>query len=98
MSLVLVLAQLYAIYVSAAPLSISAPTSQMWDMQRATNFNALLEATLKDAPYVLDTRPSARNIKLASLRSKKATKHKATLRKLNAKYRPSITVMPMGGM
>jgi hypothetical protein len=96
--LILILAQLYAIYVSAVPLPISAATSQMWDMQRATNFKVLFEATLKDVPQVLNTERSSCDIKLASLRSTKVNKRKTTLRKLNAKHRPSITEMPMGGM
>jgi hypothetical protein len=95
--LVLILAQLYAIYVSVVPLPISAATSQIWDMQRATNFKALLEVTLKDVPQVLNTERSSPEIKLASLRSTKVTKRKTTLCKLNAKHRPSITEMPMGG-
>jgi hypothetical protein len=96
--LILIMGQLYANYVSAVPLCFFTARPQIWDMQRATNFDALLEATLKDTPHVLDINHSSRDNKLASLRSTKATKRNMTLRELNAKHQLSITKMPMGGM
>jgi hypothetical protein len=94
----LLLAQLYAIYVSVAALPISVPTTQLWDMQRATNVNAFLGATLKDTLHSLDTKISPRNTELASARPTNIAKHKTTIRNFKTKPLPSITNMPMGGM
>jgi hypothetical protein len=96
--LVLVLAQLYATYVSAAALPITAASNQIWDMQRATTFNTILEGTLKDAPNVLDSKSTTRNTKLTPSQPMKIIKRTTACKFTTKHLLPSINELPMGGM
>jgi hypothetical protein len=92
-----ILAQIFIIYVSAMAIPpSSAATIQLWDIERATSFNALLEATTKNARPALDVKSVAYSIEPTSTSAANIIKRRSAAR--NAKHLPKITDMPMGGM
>jgi hypothetical protein len=92
-----ILAQIFIIYVSAMAIPpSSAATIQLWDIERATSFNALLEATTKNARPALDVKSVTYSIEPTSTSAANIIKRRSAAR--NAKHLPKITDMPMGGM
>jgi hypothetical protein len=92
-----ILAQIFIVYVSARAIPPSgAATIQLWDIERATSFNALLEATYKNARPATDVNSATYSIEPTSSSAAKIIKRNLAAR--NAKHLPKITDMPMGGM
>jgi hypothetical protein len=95
--LTLILAQLCLVFISAMAIPpMNAATIPIWDIERATSFNALLAASVKNTRHEPDAHSASHASEAASAQSDKATKRRKTTRK--AKHLPSIKDMPMGGM
>ncbi|QRD04482.1 hypothetical protein JI435_104360, partial [Parastagonospora nodorum SN15] len=93
----LILAQLCLIYVSAMAIPpTNAATIPIWDIERATSFNALLAASVKNTRYAPDMQSASHGSEAASSQSANVTKRRKTARQ--AKHLPSIKNMPNGGM
>jgi hypothetical protein len=91
------LAQIFTIYVSSMAIPpFNAVTIQLWDIERATSFNALLESTSKNARPTTDVKSMTYSIEPTSTSAAKITKRRSAAR--TTKHLPKITDMPMGGI